>query len=190
MRLQPLAIVALLVGSGLSLSVPRNEAEPNFDGGIQFTASDGKNYTVWHSGLTDLTAGTVSARDTKAAWSPESYPVDICGDSSFVDETTGGSPILSDCGCVRDYSNTHNGLWMFTDRGGWNWMMACNSCVFRAHTDNYFTIGVGNTDIRDLVSGAIIRFGRNGLVGASGQMGCKGNFNTAKIIWALYKRGT
>ena len=67
-------------------------------------------------------------------------------------------------------------------------MATCGNCVFRAHTDNAFTIGVGNTDIADLVQDSIARFSRDGRTGASGDMGCTGNFNTAKIIWALYKR--
>ena len=166
--LYPIVLLALAT-SGLAL--PGNPAFP-----------DGQNHVIRDS------TSSIQSRDVSSTFHPESDDIDLCGESSFIQEG-GDLPNVEDCRGIIKSSRSYKGRWDFTSSqsGNWHWMAQAGNCVFRAKTDNKFPIGVGNTDVADLVSDAIEKFANEGKVGASGQMGCKGNFDTASVQWSLHQ---
>ncbi|CCC11716.1 hypothetical protein SMACR_04699 [Sordaria macrospora] len=112
---------------------------------------------------------------------------DQCGNSNFINKTTGGSPTTGDCGEVRDYYRTANGYYSasrFTDLAGSDWcrLVITRTCVFGIKSANFNGASVGSTDISDLTRDAINKFQSGGRVGAEGEMNC----NNSKVLWAIF----
>jgi hypothetical protein len=114
-----------------------------------------------------------------------------CGDSTFVNHSSGGSPLISDCVVISDYAAATNDGWKVDPTPGYNWILRYGTCQFGATTANILPTSIGNEDIRDLMRDSYARFSWNGLVGAEGNMGCV-NFGTglvngySSVNWAIY----
>lgn len=115
---------------------------------------------------------------------------DLCGDSTFINKSSEGSPTVADCICVRDYASNNKGSFTInssdSDDGSYYPVITCGTCRFGVDTSNFFGTSVGNADIRDVMNDAIARFQSNGKIGAEGSMGCDNAFETAGTRWAIY----
>jgi hypothetical protein len=117
---------------------------------------------------------------------------DRCGGSTFTSLTSQYSPSVSDCKCVVDGVNKRGGYWFARPVDGLKVMtqiISCGSCAFAVKSDNDFGSQVGDTDVRDLINDAINRFAKNGLIGATGDMGCQNDQNEAKTTWTIMHVG-
>ncbi|KAK2758804.1 hypothetical protein FQN54_003496 [Arachnomyces sp. PD_36] len=104
---------------------------------------------------------------------------DYCGDSSFENQTSGGSPLVSDCQQI-----------ITNIAGGGDWSLGMfqrkiaehGTCAFGAQVDGTVS-KVGNQDVIDLIQASIDQFQWNGLVGAQGEMNCGYIYD---VRWAIY----
>lgn len=115
--------------------------------------------------------------------------VNDCGDSSFVNQTTGGSPSVSDC--LQLASNiAGGGTWTVENVAGNQHQIAqYNSCKFGVQGNgqgNSVAFYVGNQDIMDLIHSSVNMYQWNNLVGSKGSMPCQGNQNDVTVSWGLY----
>ncbi|KAG7153001.1 hypothetical protein HYQ46_001335 [Verticillium longisporum] len=162
-----------------------------------FTASDGKTYTVWVAKGQNLEdadeSGNTGSLTRRWSWGHLPNGYDACGTANFRDETSGGSPLTDHCICVRDYARDHiRGRWFFSNddkqNNGWFNLVGCGECGFRVYTDNFFGAIVGDTDVRDLTTDSINRYNRNGRIGAGGDMGCRNWIEVAKVHWSVFRQ--
>ncbi|KAJ5819791.1 hypothetical protein N7474_005382 [Penicillium riverlandense] len=112
--------------------------------------------------------------------------INDCGASTFVDETTGGSPTVSDCQQMMA-NIAGGGSWEVLDTTQ-RQLVQYGTCAFGANQDSDGgIIYVGNQDIIDLVTTAIDLFQWEGLVGAKGDMPCNiVGASTSNTTWGLY----
>lgn len=111
----------------------------------------------------------------------------LCGDSSFVSKTSGGSPTVGDCVCLRDFLRSKQGAYSVNrDDPRFDRLATCGTCTFGVDTANFFGTDVGNTDAADVMTSAIDMFQSGGLIGAEGRMGCDNAFQTAGTDWAIF----
>jgi hypothetical protein len=116
---------------------------------------------------------------------------DYCGESNFTGETTGGSPLVSDCQALADAAwgeyDQQTGLQTTLD--------SSSGCAFGSDgapgTDSGYQYQLGDTDMRDVINSAISMFSwtdENGdaRVGASGIMMCQGPLGDVAIEWGIY----
>lgn len=114
---------------------------------------------------------------------------DLCGDSTFVDQTSGASPKSSDC--LQIAKNIGKG-------GTWDveaivsnhhQLLQYGTCVFGVEamgvTGNV-QVFLGAQDIIDVITDAVDKFGGSGKIGAKGKMKCNGNIKRQEIEWGLY----
>ncbi|KAJ5288624.1 necrosis-inducing factor-domain-containing protein [Penicillium angulare] len=109
--------------------------------------------------------------------------VNDCGDSTFINQSSGGSPKISDCQQIAT-NIANGGTWSVESNGAQNQLVQYGTCALGVTGD--FTIGifyVGNQDIIDVINESISRFSWNGLVGAEGKMYCEGG---SDVTWAIY----
>ncbi|KAF2830339.1 hypothetical protein CC86DRAFT_402385 [Ophiobolus disseminans] len=115
--------------------------------------------------------------------------INDCGDSSFENQSSGGSPKVSDCQqMARNIAG--GGTWTTTfylQRT----LVTHKTCAFGVYSQGSSNTGtafnVGNQDIIDLVNTSIAKFQWNGLVGAKGKMPCEGvRADWADVEWGLY----
>lgn len=114
---------------------------------------------------------------------------DYCRDSTFEDQTSGASPLVSDClQIVKNIQGTD---------GSWNTFIetqreiaSFGKCKFgvtgkgRKGNSNF---DVGAQDVVDIIHDAVDMFGNaDGRVGAKGVMQCDGNLKDQKVEWGLY----
>ena len=155
-----------------------------------FTTPSGEERTVQYS-------GALSKRQT-GKYRPPVYvqadpsfhakdePSDECGDSTFHNKSSGGSPLVADCQCLIDWLRQNNGWFSVSPAGsGFAAFAHCGTCTFGAHTKNIMGTVIGNTDIADIVQDSIKRFEWEGRVGAEGDMGCYSVLDTARVEWAV-----
>ncbi|KAF4436166.1 hypothetical protein F53441_13310 [Fusarium austroafricanum] len=112
---------------------------------------------------------------------------DMCGDSTFDNHSTGGSPLVKDCQKItRNIAG--DGRWDLTVRH--RQVVQYGTCAFGAEIVGQLTAGyIGNTDIIDLINDSINKFQWEGKVGAAGEMSCKslsGRFSDARVRWGIY----
>lgn len=100
--------------------------------------------------------------------------INNCGDSSFENQSTGGSPFISDCQQItRNIAG--GGSWTFPLIGHRK-LVSYGTCAFgvEGSTEIGHTNGkIGNQDIIDLINDSIRKFSWNGRVGAKGYMTCR-----------------
>lgn len=112
-----------------------------------------------------------------------------CGDSSFENQSSGGSPAVSDCQQLAA-NIVGTGTWTVSDSAGFTQLAQYGTCAFGVHpTSNGWYALIGNDDIRDLIYESISRYSWNGLVGAKGHMDCqsgKGALGDIGVDWAVY----
>lgn len=114
---------------------------------------------------------------------------DYCGDSTFVDQGSDGSPLISDCEqIIKDIESTDS---------SWNTFIEMQRDIRHSGTCHFGVTGkgrkgnsnfdVGGQDVIDIIRDAIRKFGRpDGRVGAKGIMQCNGNIKKQKVEWGLY----
>ncbi|KAF5007497.1 hypothetical protein FDECE_6185 [Fusarium decemcellulare] len=104
----------------------------------------------------------------------------LCGESSFENQTSGASPRVVDCQQLN-YNIRDGGSWLV---GGFQRQLASyGDCAFGARVNDGLACWVGNHDIIDLINDSIARYRRHGLVGAKGEMSCNGG---CTVVWDIY----
>ncbi|KAF7969261.1 hypothetical protein HWV62_27856 [Athelia sp. TMB] len=110
--------------------------------------------------------------------------VNDCGDSSFVGQTNGGSPLISDCQIIQ--KNIAGGGTWTTGSGSQRQLVQFGTCALGVTVENGLA-KVGNQDIIDLINSSIQMFGSGGRVAAKGTMPCQGALGgTSTVDWAIY----
>lgn len=126
----------------------------------------------------------------------ENWPCDVltgkdtCGDSTFENDTSGGSPLVEDClqiiknieGDTDDDYTTE----IVTQRE-LLWYGTCAFCVEATKVNGNANFVVGGQDVIDIINEAVKRFGdSDGRVGAKGDMDCNGNIKQQPVKWGIY----
>ncbi|KAE8130935.1 putative necrosis-inducing factor-domain-containing protein [Aspergillus pseudotamarii] len=115
--------------------------------------------------------------------------IDDCGDSTFENQTSDASPLVSDCQQItRNIAG--GGTWEVEDFGGQHQLVQYGTCAFGVTGDKSINgFYVGNSDIIDLINDSISRYNWNGKVGSKGSMGCQsltGLMGGVTVTWGLY----
>ncbi|EAQ84340.1 predicted protein [Chaetomium globosum CBS 148.51] len=127
------------------------------------------------------------ATATSAPLASEKREYNLCGDSTFVDESTGGSPLASDCEQLWRNNNQYpyHQLTLGVERPLVTW----GTCAFSAtavvtpYLDGIWWTNIGDEDITDLVRDSISKFTRDGKVGARGTAEC---YDDTAIDWRIH----
>ncbi|PPR05585.1 hypothetical protein CVT24_002786 [Panaeolus cyanescens] len=115
--------------------------------------------------------------------------INNCGNSSFENLTSNGSPLAADC--LRIASNI---------AGGGSWAVALlahhqlveyGTCAFGVQAGFYLGVTnfkVGNSDIIDLINDSVRKYKWNGKVGSKGTMPCQSDPSQLNIMvdWGIY----
>lgn len=135
--------------------------------------------------------------DTSNKDSSPNWPCDIppgkdeCGDSTFVDQTSDASPNVEDCRqIIKNIEGDGSTDWT-TQVVGHNQReiashASCHFGVEATKTDGNVDFKVGGQDVIDIINNAIAQFGRDGLIGAKGDMDCNGNIKSQPVLWGSY----
>ncbi|SPO01630.1 related to RF2 protein [Cephalotrichum gorgonifer] len=128
----------------------------------------------------------------------DNYPCDIppgkdrCGDSTFEDQTSDASPLVSDCEKIIQNIEA-DGSTEFTHRiTGHREILSYGSCAFGIErtggTGGAVEFKVGGQDVIDVIHDAVKRFGGGGKVGAKGVMSCDGTTagTHVNVLWGIY----
>ena len=136
--------------------------------------------------------------ETSTKGSSSNYPCDIppgkdrCGDSTFEDQTSGASALVSDC---RQIIKNIEGdaSTEFTHRiTGHREILSFGTCTVGIErtggTGGAVEFKVGGQDVIDIINESIKRFGGSGRVGAKGVMPCDGTTagTTVDVLWGIY----
>ena len=113
--------------------------------------------------------------------------VNDCGDSSFIKQSTGGSPLVSDCRqIIRNVGGS--GIWPVA-AGAQRKLLQYGTYALGAQLSNTANIAyVGNHDVIDLIDTSIDKFSWNGKVGATGTMDCQpasGLAGSSRVDWGV-----
>ncbi|KAM3467141.1 hypothetical protein MY5147_008874 [Beauveria neobassiana] len=117
---------------------------------------------------------------------------DRCSDSTFVDQTSGASPLVSDCEMmIKNLQNGdgHADHEVENAIGKQHQLDQYGSCKFGVQgkgKNGNVDFHVGGQDIVDLIRDSIDRFGGSGRVGAKGRMKCDGTVKKQDVEWGLY----
>ncbi|KAK4171041.1 putative necrosis-inducing factor-domain-containing protein [Triangularia setosa] len=109
-----------------------------------------------------------------------------CGASSFVGETSGGSPNAYDCMRLHD-NIAGDGTW--TRGQGIFELAKWGNCKFIVENLGGYLYNIGNEDIRDLIRDSVNAFQRDGRVGATGVTDCAiwGGGGTNRVRWFIQR---
>lgn len=108
--------------------------------------------------------------------------INDCGDSTFVNQSSGGSPKISDCQQIAA-NIAGGGSWTILTSDQ-HQLVQYGTCAFGVTTEDLLpALSIGNQDIIDLINSSIQKFSWNGLVGARGQMACR---QGQVVFWGLY----
>jgi hypothetical protein len=137
--------------------------------------------------------------ETTNKGSSANYPCDIppgrnlCGVSTFVDQTSAVSPKVEDClQVIRNIEG--NGGWQHEQITG-GWLQTAigdshDSCRFGVEATGSTTpnavFWIGGQDVIDIINEAIKKFGGSGRVSAYGEMACNGNIQHQSMKWGIY----
>lgn len=112
--------------------------------------------------------------------------INDCGDSSFTNRSSGGSPRVDDCRQIAANING-GGTWEVENfAGSQHQLVQYGTCAFGVQgtgASNSVYFYVGNSDIIDLINSSIDKFQWNGLVGSEGVMNCQPGQD---VKWGLY----
>ncbi|KAK4195986.1 family 18 putative glycoside hydrolase [Triangularia verruculosa] len=125
------------------------------------------------------------------------WPCDVplgrshCGDSTFEDQTNGGSPLVSDClQIIRNIEDDGRTDWIHQVAGKpHREILSFGSCQFgieATHIGLNIHFKVGGQDVIDIINDSVNRFGSSGRVAAKGVMGCTGSTNGQEVLWGIY----
>jgi len=116
-----------------------------------------------------------------------------CGSSTFVNKSSGGSPLVSDCQeLARQYSSVAKAIEVGTDRG--IEVHRYGTCVFGVIQRSPSGFYIGDDDVKDIIRDSIAVFQLNGRVGTEGDMSCTAYSTTgnrpadgyAPVWWGIY----
>ncbi|KAK5799831.1 hypothetical protein VI817_002043 [Penicillium citrinum] len=135
--------------------------------------------------------------DTAKAGSSDNYPCDVppgkdtCGDSTFVDQTTDGSPLIEDClqiikNIQEDASTDYTTQVLGKNQRRIVEHATCAMGVEATEEKGNADFVVGGQDVIDIINESVKRFGRDGKVGAKGNMDCNGNIKGQGVLWGIY----
>ncbi|KAF9769179.1 hypothetical protein IL306_013420 [Fusarium sp. DS 682] len=116
--------------------------------------------------------------------------VNDCGDSTFENHSSAGSPLVKDCQQIaRNIAG--GGTWTVGAGGEHHQLLQYGTCAFGAQgaEGNMNAAYIGNQDIIDLINTSIDKFKWKGKVGAAGVMGCQslqGLVGGVKMRWGIY----
>ncbi|GFF22633.1 hypothetical protein IFM61606_08574 [Aspergillus udagawae] len=113
--------------------------------------------------------------------------INDCGDSTFINQSSGGSPRVDDClQIARNIAG--GGTWTFEGFGVQHQLLQYGTCAFGVTQGSRVTVKIGNQDIIDLINDSISRFQWYGLVGSKGTMNCQvsGYIGQESVSWGIY----
>ncbi|KAK5658957.1 hypothetical protein OQA88_1775 [Cercophora sp. LCS_1] len=125
--------------------------------------------------------------------------INDCSDSSFENQTSGGSPKADDCAQLAK-NIQGDGTWTY-DSGGTQYQLAqYGTCAFGVQSAclphrcpaGGIYVYIGNQDIIDVITESIKRFKDDkGLVGSKGIMNCTemGSGYPIGTLWGIYSTG-
>ncbi|KAK4163036.1 hypothetical protein QBC43DRAFT_355411 [Cladorrhinum sp. PSN259] len=143
------------------------------------------------SSITLALAALFAAAQAAPAFAPTGKQAERCGPSSFINETSGGSPLVSDCTMLMARFLGEE-TWTFD--GGHNTVAEYGTCKFVVNNfKSPWSYHLGNDDVREILVESINSFKSDdsdpGLpparVGATGYMNCGG----PDIRWYIQHTG-
>ena len=152
-----------------------------------FTTASGEERTVYfNAGAFNDDQSANPKRQKRQIFTENDEGQGKCEGSRFDDKTTGGSPLVSDCECLRDYFKDKTGTWNVGKGSERVQIGTCRSCNFGVQTDNFFGTNVGNQDAYDVIRDSIEKFKSEGKIGTEGYMGCHSVALLSGTDWAIY----
>ncbi|KAI2628678.1 putative necrosis-inducing factor-domain-containing protein [Hypoxylon sp. NC1633] len=128
------------------------------------------------------------SKESKAGIEPRAS-VNDCGDASFENQSSPGSPLISDCEVIIE-NIKDGGTWTIFGRS-YRQLVQYGTCAFDVDQVPSEGANVGNADIIDLIRASIAMYGWEGRVGAKGKMGClKPATNIedwVNITWSIFR---
>ncbi|PLB49726.1 hypothetical protein P170DRAFT_447329 [Aspergillus steynii IBT 23096] len=135
--------------------------------------------------------------DTAKPGSSEFYPCDIppgrdtCQESTFEDQITDASPSIDDClTIIENIEGDGTSDWTHWVVGMPHreilWAGTCAFGVEATKVHGNVDFVVGGQDVIDIINESVKRFGRDGKVGAKGEMNCNGNIRQQPVLWGIY----
>ncbi|KAJ4369601.1 hypothetical protein N0V83_005363 [Neocucurbitaria cava] len=113
--------------------------------------------------------------------------INDCGDSTFENQSSDGSPNISDCQQIAT-NIAGGGTW--TVAVGQHQLVQYGTCAFGVTPEDSLNYAyIGNQDIIDVINASIQKFSYNGKVGAKGVMGCQsgqGEVSGDEVTWGIY----
>ncbi|KAF7154839.1 hypothetical protein CNMCM5623_003097 [Aspergillus felis] len=115
-----------------------------------------------------------------------------CGDASFINQSSGGSPLVSDCQVLRQRIIDSHLAYAFAGYGDNHWVPfdSYGSCVIGFSCQGPYGVywcEVDSRDAADLIASSIDKFSWSGKVGAKGKMPCDSRDGVRRTTyWAVY----
>jgi hypothetical protein len=114
-----------------------------------------------------------------------------CGTSTFTDQTSDASPLVSDCQQIIANIIGTDGEWSPENVDTKVHTIASyGSCHFDVQSNQASNgnvdYSVGASDIVDLINSSVQMFASNGKVGSKGVMSCSGDVSSVQVTWGLY----
>ena len=136
-------------------------------------------------GIVGLASAASAAAIPPAEVSPRDEPVmtikftpqSKCGHTSWKGTTSVTAAVMADCKHLE--SSIKEGGAVYAGNGP-HQVVSYNTCKFGVNAQGNWAIG--NKDISDLLRDAVARFGRDGRVGAEGDMPCE----SGQVQWNIY----
>ncbi|KAF4439699.1 glycosylhydrolase family 18-6 [Fusarium austroafricanum] len=115
-----------------------------------------------------------------------------CQESSFKDETSGTSPLADDCRTIlKNIENDPNTMWTTQVLGKRHrTIVRYGTCALGVEAtigDGNVDFYVGGEDVQDFINTAIEKYSKDGKIGATGDVKCKGNSKEQPVHWAIYQ---
>jgi hypothetical protein len=113
---------------------------------------------------------------------------DQCTESTFINQSSGGSPLVSDCQqIIQRLSGGHT--WHLYTEDSPETLASYGTCIFGGtrKSEEGLYVSVGEQDIKDLIYDSIAQFSWQGVVGAKGTMHCTGESSEGGYVeWGIY----
>ncbi|KAL7629770.1 hypothetical protein AAE478_001293 [Parahypoxylon ruwenzoriense] len=117
----------------------------------------------------------------------DAHTHEICAETNFVETSSLDSALYGDCEAIVTDLRANPGYFETGDYAGsgYNYLTTCGTCAFGVfRTDGLSErVDIGDKDVIDNINSALIRFDRDGHVGATGNFTC----NSAPITWAILR---
>ncbi|KAF3392821.1 hypothetical protein F1880_008720 [Penicillium rolfsii] len=137
-----------------------------------------------------------NADDTPSIKNVDFYPCnvangkDYCGDSTFIDQGSGASPLVEDCKQIIKNIEGTDGDYNTSPLEKQRQLLHYGTCHFGVTgkgINGNVSFKTGNQDVIDIINDAIKKFGRSdGRIGAKGTMQCQGNIKEQTVDWGIY----